>query len=129
MLWVGSRVTSPERVKEELSNALRQQPDLVLSLVTACAPWVEMLDSDTWQVRAFRRRYSELPPWFPVEATVVAARSVETRAGSVRVDGFGETEADDSESLLAQVLWLAQHNDGLPRGEASPREDPPIPGR
>lgn len=108
MFWEGSRVTSPERVKEDLSSALEQRPDLVLSVVTACAQWEEMLDSDTWQTRGFRRRYSELPPWFPAEAIAVAATSVETGAASVRVDDFGETEHDDSESLLAQVLWLAQ---------------------
>jgi hypothetical protein len=39
-----------------------------------------------------------------VAAAATAARST----ASVAVDSFGETDGDDAESLLAQVLWLAE---------------------
>ena len=113
MFWLGSRIKSPEKVRETLARALGHRPDLLLALIRACAPWTEMLDSDTWQTTGFRRRYRGLPPWFPVEAVVAAAADVETRAHAIRVDDF-ETDADDPESLLAQVLWHAQRS---PRAE------------
>ena len=108
MLWVVSRITSPEHVKERLSRALAQRPDVVLPLVAACAGWVESIDGDDLHVLGFRRRYRELPAWFPVEAVVAAAASAAPNAGSVAVDVFGETASDVAESLLAQVLWLAE---------------------
>jgi hypothetical protein len=108
MLWAGSRITSPEHVKERLSQVLAQRPDLVLPLVAACAGWDESRDRDDWRVLGFRRRYRELPAWFPVQAVVTAAASAAPNAASVAVDAFGETDGDDAESLLAQVLWLAE---------------------
>ncbi|KAB7746560.1 hypothetical protein GA707_03495 [Nostocoides sp. F2B08] len=108
MFWLGSRITSPEDVRGKLASALGQRPDLLLALVAACAPWTELLDSDTWETTGFQRRYGELPPWFPVEAVVAAAATVQTGAQDIPVDDFGETYADDPESLLAQVLWHAQ---------------------
>ena len=104
VLWHGSRITSPETVKELLSKALKEQPDILPFVITACANWVEVHDSHDWSILpGFRRRYRELPSWFPtravVEATVPAAR--------VTVSDSGETDRDDAESLLAQVLWLA----------------------
>jgi hypothetical protein len=108
MLWAGSRITSPEHVKERLSQVLAQRPDVVLPLVAACAGWEESRDRDDWRVLGFRRRYRELPAWFPVQAVVTAAASAAPNAASVAVDAFGETDGDDAESLLAQVLWLAE---------------------
>lgn len=105
VLWTGARITSPEAVAEKLTHAMEQQPDILFALVTACAGWVETRDSETGEVRDFRRRYSQLPPWFPVHAVLEAASS----AASVAVDQFGETASDDAESLLAQVLWSAKH--------------------
>jgi hypothetical protein len=106
-LWAVARITSPQHVKECLSQALAQRHDLVLPLVAACAGWVETLDPDDSRVLGFRRRYRELPAWFPIEAVVAAAASTAQDAASVAVDAFGETDGDDAESLLAQVLWLA----------------------
>jgi hypothetical protein len=57
------------------------------------------------EVRGHRRRYRQLPPWFPLQAVVKAAAS----ATPVTVDQFGETASDDAESLLAQVLWASKH--------------------
>ena len=91
MFWLGAVTTSAENVREKLASALSHRPDLLLTLVAACAPWIELLDSDTWQTSGFRRRYSELPPWFPVEAVVAAAAVVETRTQAIPVDDFGET--------------------------------------
>jgi len=108
MLWAGSRITSPEHTKERLSQALAQRPDIVLPLVAACAGWWESLDHDDWHPLGIRRRYRELPAWFPVEAVVAAAASAAPNAASVAVDVFGETASDGAESLLAQVLWLAE---------------------
>ena len=108
MFWEVSRSTSPVLVKERLSQALTQRPDVVLPLVTACAGWEESRDHDDWHLLAIRRRHSELPAWFPVQAVVTAAASAAPSAASVGVDAFGETERDDAESLLAQVLWLAE---------------------
>lgn len=110
MFWLGAHFTSAENVKEKLACALADRPDLLLALVAACAPWTELRDHDTWETTGFRRRYSELPPWFPVEAVVAAASALETGADAIRVDDFGETDADDPESLLAQVLWHAQQS-------------------
>ncbi len=106
--WAGSRITSPEHVKERLSQALAQRPDVVLPLVAACAGWEENRDLDDWRVLGFRRRYRELPAWFPVQAVVAAAASVAPNAASVAVNACGETVGDDTASLLAQVLWLAE---------------------
>jgi hypothetical protein len=64
VFWAGSRITSPEHVKERLSQALERRPDVVLPLVLACAGWVESLDRDDWHVLGFRRQYHALPPWF-----------------------------------------------------------------
>jgi hypothetical protein len=61
VLWAGSRITSPEHVKERLSNALTQQPNVVLPLVAACAGWEERRDHDDWRLLGVRRRYRELP--------------------------------------------------------------------
>jgi hypothetical protein len=108
VFWAGSRVTSPEHVKEQLSQALAQRVDVVLPLVVACAGWAESRDFEDWHLLGFRRRYRELPDWFPVQAVVAAAASAAPSATSVSVDAFGETAGDDAESLLAQVLWLAE---------------------
>jgi hypothetical protein len=108
VFWAGSRITSPEHVKERLSRALARRPDVVLPLVVACAGWVESRDFDDWRVLGFRRRYRELPAWFPAQAVGAAAASAAPDAASVAVDAFGETDGDDAESLLAQVLWLAE---------------------
>lgn len=104
-LWTGARLTSSQAVADRLTCALEQQPGILLLLVNACAGWVENLDSETMEVRDRRRRYRQLPPWFPVQAVVKAAAS----ATPVTVDQFGETVSDDAESLLAQVLWAAKH--------------------
>jgi hypothetical protein len=109
VLWEGSRITSPEHVMERLSQALAQRPDILLPLVTTCAGWEESRDRDDWRLLGIRRRYRELPSWFPVSAVVAAAASAAPNAGSVAVDAFGETDGDDPESLLAQVFWLADH--------------------
>jgi hypothetical protein len=108
MFWVGSRITSLEHVKERLSQSLAQRPDVVLPLVAVCAGWEERRDFDDWRLLGFRRRYRELPAWFPVQAVVEAAASTAPNAASVSVDTFGETDGDDAESLLAQVLWLSE---------------------
>jgi hypothetical protein len=108
VLWAGSRITSPEHVKERLSKALTQRPNVVLPLVAACAGWEERRDHDDWRLLGVRRRYRELPAWFPVQAVVAAALSAAPNAASVAVDAFGETDGEDAESLLAQVLWLAE---------------------
>lgn len=104
-LWTGTRLTSPQAVANKLSRALEQQPGILLLLVRACADWVEMHDSETMEVLDHRRRYRQLPPWFPLQAVVKAAAS----AAPVTVDQFGETASDDAESLLAQVLWASKH--------------------
>lgn len=114
MFWLGSHFTSPENVRKELASALGHNPEFLLPLVAACAPWTEFADSDDWQTTACQRRYRDLPPWFPVEAVEEAAAAGETRAHTIRVDDFGDTDADDLESLLAQVLWHAQRS---PRAE------------
>lgn len=108
VFWAASQVTSIEHVKERLSQALAQRPAVVLPLVTACATWQESLDTDDWRTIGFRRRYRELPAWFPLQAVVAAAASAAPNAASIAVDAFGETAGDDAESLLAQVLWLAE---------------------
>jgi hypothetical protein len=105
VFWTGAQVTSPEAVEEKLTAAIKQQPNILLPLVTAAAGWVEDLDSETLEVRGRRRQYSQLPPWFPMLAVEEAAVSV----APVAVDEFGETASDDAESLLAQVLWAAKH--------------------
>lgn len=102
----GSRTTSPEHVRERLSRALAQRPDILLPLVTACAGWEERRNHDDWRLVGIRRRYRELPSWFPVSAVVAATKATASNAASVAVDTFGETVGDDPESLLAQVLWL-----------------------
>lgn len=107
VLWAGSRITSPEEVREQLSHAVTQRPDIVLAIVKSCAEWVEDRDSYDWTFRGIRRRYRELPPWFPTQAVAAAITSVAPNAASVAVDEFGETDDDDVESLLAQVLHLA----------------------
>jgi hypothetical protein len=106
--WAGSRVTSPEEVKERLSNAVTLRPEIVPDLVKACAGWEERRDSYDWSMRGFQRRYSALPPWFPIESVVAAIPSIAPSAASVAMDAFGETVKDDTESLLAQVLHLAE---------------------
>jgi hypothetical protein len=85
-----------------------QRPDVVLPLVAACAGWEERRDHDDWRLLGVRRRYRELPAWFPVQAVVSAAASAAPNAASVAVHALGETDGDDPESLLAQVLWLAE---------------------
>lgn len=107
VFWAGCRISSAEQVKERLSQALAQRPDLVLPLVTASAGWEESRHFDDWSLLGFRRLHRELPAWFPVSAVVAAAASAAPNAASVAVDAFGETDGDDPESLLAQVLWLA----------------------
>lgn len=107
VLWTGARITSPEQVKERLSQGLVRHPDVLLPLVTACAGWEETHDFDNGRLLRIRRRYRELPAWFPTEAVVAAAPSVAPGIASVAVDAFGETDGEDPESLLAQVLWLA----------------------
>ena len=102
----GSRTTSPHHVRERLSQALTQHPDILLPLVTACAGWEERRNHEDWRLVGIRRRYRELLPWFPVSAVVATATTTESNAASVAVDMFGETVGDDPESLLAQVLWL-----------------------
>jgi hypothetical protein len=108
MFWALSRLTSPKEVKERLSRALVQRPDVVLPLIAACASWVERRDHDDYRLRGIQRRYHELPVWFPVEGVIAAAASAAPSVASVAVDAFGETEGDTPESLLAQVLWLAE---------------------
>jgi len=104
----GSRTTSPEHVRERLSRALAQRSDILLPLVTACAGWEERRNHDDWRLVGIRRRYRELASWFPVSAVVAAAaKTAASNAASIAVDTFGETVGDDPESLLAQVLWLA----------------------
>ncbi|CAN5272110.1 hypothetical protein BH11ACT1_BH11ACT1_14180 [soil metagenome] len=108
MFWAVSRVTSSEHVKEQLTRALAQRPAVVLPLVAACADWVEIVDHDDWRTLGFKRRYRELAPWFPIQAVVAAAASAAPNAASVALDPYGETDRDDPESLLAQVLWRAE---------------------
>jgi hypothetical protein len=105
VFWIGAQITSHEAVKEKLTNAIKQQPNILLPLITAAAGWVEVVDSETHDVRDRRRRHGRLPPWFPVLAVEEAA----VPGASVAVDDFGETASDDAESLLAQVLWAAKH--------------------
>lgn len=107
MLWEVSRIASPEQVKERLSQALALRPDLVLPLVTTCAGWAEQRDWNDWRFLGCRRRYRELPAWFPTQAVMTAAGKAAPNAASAAVDAFGETEGDDPASLLAQALWLA----------------------
>ncbi|HOF37600.1 MAG TPA: hypothetical protein PK132_12655 [Dermatophilaceae bacterium] len=106
-LWLASKVTSVEQVKEKLTDALESYPEVVLSFVAATAPWIELVDSETWQTTGFKRRFSELPPWFPVDAVLTSADVVEPHPRAVPIDALGETDSDDPESLLAQVRWLA----------------------
>ena len=108
MLSVVSEITSPDHVRERLSQALAQRPDVVLPLVATCATWVQSLDPDDRHPAGIRRQYRDLPPWFPVQAVVLAAAAAVPSVASVAVNGFGETTGDDAESLLAQVLWLAE---------------------
>ena len=110
VFWAGSRITSSEQVKERLSQALERRPEVVLLLVVACAGWEESRDPHDWRVLGFRRRYPELPAWFPHEAVVTAAAAAAPNAASVAVNAFGETDGDDADSLLAQVLWLAERS-------------------
>ena len=46
MFWLGARIASPEVVKADLASALRKRPEIVLTLVTACAPWLEIMDRE-----------------------------------------------------------------------------------
>lgn len=103
--WTGARITSPQAVAEKLTHALEQQPDILLALVVACADWVEEHDSETMEMSGIRRRYRQLPLWFPVRAVTKAAAT----ATPITVDQFGETASDNAESLLSQVLWAAKH--------------------
>ena len=107
VFWAGARATSPEGVSDKLSHALEKEPGLLSALLRGCAEWVESYDRETGAIHGRRRRYRDLPPWFPVAAVTEMA----TAASQVKVDEFGETTSDDAESLLAQVLWLAaKHN-------------------
>ncbi|MCC2315614.1 hypothetical protein [Cellulomonas xiejunii] len=107
VLWEASRRISPEAVNGQLTGVLAQEPDLVLPLVVGCAPWEESRQFDDWSLTGIRRRHRELPPWFPVDAVVAAAATVAPGVSKEVVNEFGETDGDDAESLLAQVLWLA----------------------
>lgn len=107
VLWEASRRTSPEAVHRRLGGVLAQEPELLLPLVVGCAPWEESRQFDDWSLTGVRRRYRELPPWFPVDAVATAAALVAPGVSKDVVNTFGETEGDDAESLLAQVLWLA----------------------
>jgi len=111
VLWIGSRLTSPESVKERLSRALERRPTIVLPLIESCASWVDVHDSHDFSPLGHRRRYRELPPWFPAEAAAAAIMSVAPNAASVIVDAFGDTANDDVKSLAAQVLRLATPNE------------------
>jgi hypothetical protein len=106
IFWVASRNTSPEHVRERLARALAEHPSVVLRLVQACAPWGETRDGQDWtRVLGFRRRYHELPPWFPSEAVIAAATFAAPDVGPAS----GELDdSDDPQSLLAQALWLAR---------------------
>lgn len=107
VLWEASRRTSPEAVKGRLGGVLAQEPELLLPLVVGCAPWEESRRFDDGSLMGIRRRHRELPPWFPVGAVVTAAATVAPGVSKEVVNDFGETDADDAESLLAQILWLA----------------------
>lgn len=105
MFSAASRRVSPGHVQERLAQALAARPDVALRLVAACAPWEETGDITDWSPVGFRRRYRELPLWFPAEAVVVAAAAV---APGVAPASDEAGDADGAESLLAQVLWLAR---------------------
>lgn len=108
MFWAWSRATSAEHVKDRLAGALRRRPEILLPLVTGSAPWTQTLDYDDNRTVGRRRRYRDIPPWFPLSTVVDCATTAEPKV-RVRVDSFGETEGDEPQALLAQVLWLAEN--------------------
>ncbi len=110
IFWQAARVSSPESVKERLSSAVARAPEIALRLILVCAPWVEELHHEDWSSTGFRRRYSEIPPWFPIEAIANAAPAVAPDIASIPVDRFGETTGEHAEALLAQVLWRADNS-------------------
>lgn len=109
VMWAGARATTPDAVNAVLTLALEQQPEILLPLVSAGAEWIEHHALADWQLLGIRRRYRELPSWFPTRA-VVSAAAVAQLAETVVVDEFGETAEDNAESLLAQVLWIAERS-------------------
>jgi hypothetical protein len=106
MFWAWSRATSTEHVSEKLAHALRVQPDLLPPMIAACAGWVETVDHVDMRTTGIRRRYKELPPWFPVEAVREATSAAAPELQPGRVDSYGGTAGDEPQDLLAQVLWL-----------------------
>jgi hypothetical protein len=110
MFAVAARLVSAQAVRERLGAALTTTPELVQTLVTACADWHENVDSETWATRAFVRSYRELPAWFPTEAVQSAAAAVSPHVSAAEKDSF---DADsDPERLIAHVLYLAEHAGG-----------------
>jgi hypothetical protein len=105
IFWVASRVMSEAQVKGRLASALASQPTILHTMVVACAPWEEKRDHDDLsRVLGCTRHYRRIPPWFPTEAATAAAAAIAPHSAPAE----HTDDADDAESLLSQVLYLAQ---------------------
>ncbi|MEH0111274.1 hypothetical protein V6N00_16290 [Tersicoccus sp. MR15.9] len=93
MMWAFANAMSDSELRMRLGQVLENSPQLLTQLVVSCAGWVEELDSSTWQLKQFERRYSEIPPWLPIE---------EIRALSVRL--LGNHQSPDDLTTLAAIL-------------------------
>ena len=96
MMWAFARATSDAEVRDRLTDVLKTEPQLLMSIVVSCAGWVEKLDSSTWNLVGFDRTYREIPPWLPVTAIRTLA------ADALGHVGPGDTEVLDA--LLRHAL-------------------------
>ena len=99
----GALVTTPDRVRQRLEQALTSTPEILLPFIGYCASWYENIDFATHRTRAIHRRYSDLPAWFPTSSIVATAAA----AAVLPAAPTGVADPDGAESLLAQLLQLA----------------------
>jgi len=107
LLGLTADVSSAEGTRATLEAALRNDQNLLSTMLTGCAEWIEQHDSRDMSMRlGVRRCYTELPSWFPTTAIYSEIRR--QLPAVVPADEWrSERLGDELHMLAAQVLHLA----------------------
>jgi hypothetical protein len=97
--------TSNDQVRETIAAVLGENPDLLSTVIRACASWVEQVDINDWSSMSIMRHYSDLPDWFP---TAQVVREINRQIpGATAADEFAaERLPEELDRLSSQILYL-----------------------
>jgi hypothetical protein len=117
ILSLFASATSNEQVRETIAATLGENPELLSTIIRACASWVEQVDIEDWSSTGIRRDYSDLPDWFPTAQVVREINRQMPRAAAAD-ELAAERLPEELDRLASQILHLGLTAGGNSTDEA-----------